>query len=121
MLALRAFLTCFALLSCTAAPVKQNTGSIINCEKLSSSFCDPQFGCQIDTQADLCFFDATLPTDTINCTQSLIDVRCLNNSLNTFCYSKYLTDDIFTLFAGRGSCYGCSSRYDRSDFHCQSS
>uniref|UniRef100_A0A7S0MEX6 Uncharacterized protein n=1 Tax=Cryptomonas curvata TaxID=233186 RepID=A0A7S0MEX6_9CRYP len=62
----------FAVL-CSAAPIKQGKIGLFQCEKLSASFCDPQFGCQLDSQADICYFDSALPRAAINCTQSLID------------------------------------------------
>ncbi len=67
---------------CSAAPIKQENVGLFQCNKLSASFCDPQFGCQLDSQADTCYFDSALPKAAINCTQSLIDVS-LKNKITT--------------------------------------
>jgi hypothetical protein len=87
---LRAVLISFALLTCAAAPTKQQAaGNLVQCEKLSSSFCDPQFGCQIDSQFDACYFDSSLPRAVINCTQSLIDVSIYLSLLTTNIAAKF--------------------------------
>jgi hypothetical protein len=87
----------FAAVLCSAAPMKQKNIGLFQCEKLSASFCDPQFGCQLDSQTETCYFDNALPRAVINCTQSLIDVR---QEINNIIYISVYSENIIILSLG---------------------
>mmetsp|Transcript_18969 Transcript_18969/g.52198 ORF Transcript_18969/g.52198 Transcript_18969/m.52198 type:complete len:250 (+) Transcript_18969:1-750(+) len=55
-----------------AAPKK----ALVECGKLSATYCDLQFGCDLDSD-NVCFFNGALQTADVNCTQTIISAGAL--------------------------------------------